>query len=570
MMGMHLVMCLVPPADEYVPMAFCRLGMKNATDDGIGEVTQATTVNTSLSLGRGNGTSVLARLTTLKVDLDKLSSTTTDSSIAKESSATEKKEGSNKEDLKSTEHTSSTSSTTTSVTTTTSTSTKSTSTKTTTTTEKGGGNLDTRKPIEKIGKGSDEQELTQEDKDLLKLLNISPDDLNNLSEADLEKLIQDRILSGDSKAAHRRRRSIIESVKNKWEQLSDRFDLAEYQTFVFILLLVIVGELFAAPYEKLADDCWFEYLDILDGLERYGGHRIWRTVGYVVVPTMVAAIVDHTPCVLPLGVNHFLLHFLAFAIFTAIAFLLALCYPVSQYKQTAKKSRLGKGVRVLCGGRHAFSMAFTMVVVGASTAVITNFLFWQVQDLSGPELAMGVSVAAAAGAEFVVRLVGFSLVKRLTPVGAVVLALLLLTGLLVFYSFLWSPWLIVAGEVFHGISITLLWMALRSYPDFRINPFVMDRSASSLVNSLHIGVGFATGSMVSGIIYDKLGYMLLFQGAAGLTGLWAILFLLLQKVGKKKEKVRYAKLLQDENIDDSDESTVYEDDWLEVAMKRDR
>lgn len=414
--------------------------------------------------------------------------------------------------------------------------------------------------------GSSSKDLTPEDKALLRQLGLSIEDLEELSKSDIDELING--LETDSKS--RKKRNIVESMRSKWHELSSRFEIAEYQTFVIVLMVIILGELFSAPYEKLSDDCWFEYLDLLDCLEKFGGQHVWRTIGVVLVPTIVTAIIDHTTCILPFGIHHFYIHFFVFAVIMFLVFLTGFCYPVSQNKQTPKRSRMAKGFKVLCSDAHAFSMTFTMVVLGAASAVMANFLMWKLQDLANGEIVMGVAVAVAASSEFVLQLVGRSLVKKLTCTGAVCLGLLLLVGRLVFYSFLWSSWLVLAGEVLHGMTITLIWIAVRTYPDFRINPFVMDRSASSVVTGLYIGVGFAGGSMVSGLVYDRLGYSILFQGTAGIVFLWSVIFLILQKAVKKKEKVRYAKLLQDENADDSDESIVYEDDWLEVAMKRDR
>ena len=352
-----------------------------------------------------------------------------------------------------------------------------------------------------------------------------------------------------------------------WENISGqvRNKVQEHKTLAFILILVVVGELFAAPVDKLADDCWFEYLDVLDVVERYGRHRVWQLMGYILLPTFVGTLVDKTNCILMHNIPHFMIHFFMFAAFAALSFMAAFGYPVSQNKRTPKQSRFGKGVRILCCDIHSTTLTITILFLGMMYACIQNFLLWKVQDIGGNEIVIGTSITVSAVSALFMYIISNGLIKRITHVGAIVLAMITLAGRLVFYSFLWTPWLVLAGEALHGFSYTLMWRAVEMYPDFRINPFIMDRSAFTLVNVIYHGLGIGIGSAVSGYLYDEFGFSLLFQGASVATAGWCAIFLLLQKCVKRKMKVRYAKLLQDDR--GADDTSSEEEDWLEVAMK---
>lgn len=361
--------------------------------------------------------------------------------------------------------------------------------------------------------------------------------------------------------------SNVEKPKSAWDNISEQLgkQVREYRTFSFILGLILVGELLSASVDKLADDSWFEFLDILDVVERYGGHKVWQMMGYALLPAFVGTIVEKTNCILMKNVPHFMIHFFMFAAFAALAFMAAFGYPMSQNKRTPKQSRFGKGVRILCCDIHSLTLTTTILLLGMMYACIQNFLFWKIQDVGGNEIVIGVSIAVASVSSLFMYAISNALVKRITHVGAIVLAMITLAGRLVFYSFLWTPWVVLAGEVLHGFSHTLLWRAVEMYPDFRINPFVMDRSAFTLMNVVYHGLGIGIGSFMSGYLYDQFGFSLLFQGASVVVAAWCAVFLLLQKCVKKKMKVRYAKLLQDDRgVDDSSSD---EEDWLEVAMK---
>ena len=438
--------------------------------------------------------------------------------------------------------------------------------------------------------------------DKLLKLNIKPEDIDNLTDEQMETLLssllnKDKSNAGSSSKKYnynynydyrnydtdkhwksRQRRNIKDNEtendketedeqKSPWENISGqvRNEVQEHKTLAFILILIVIGELFAAPVDKLADDCWFEYLDVLDVVERYGGHRVWQLAGYILLPAFVGTLVEKTNCILMHNVPHFMIHFFTFAAFAALSFMAAFGYPVSQNKRTPKQSRFGKGVRILCCDIHSMTLTMTILFLGMMYACIQNFLLWKVQDIGGNEIIMGTSITVSAVSALFMYIISNGLIKRITHVGAIVLAMITLAGRLVFYSFLWTPWLVLAGEALHGFSYTLMWRAVEMYPDFRINPFIMDRSAFTLVNVIYHGLGIGVGSALSGYLYDEFGFSLLFQGASVATAAWCAIFLLLQKCVKRKMKVRYAKLLQDDR--GADDTSSDEEDWLEVAMK---
>ena len=341
-----------------------------------------------------------------------------------------------------------------------------------------------------------------------------------------------------------------------------------HATFVFVMALVVIGELFSSPVDKLSDDIWFEYLDVVDALDRYGSHRAWASLGMVVAAPVVTIIVDHLPCVLSEGLSSFNIHFFVFVGFMVFSFVVLCAYPVSTNRRSAKRSKVGKGMKVLCTDSHAMAYTFTVVMVAVCYAPVYYFLMWQMQDLEGSEVVMGVSVAAASFSELLIYPFKGWLITHITHAGAVSISLVVLSFRFVFYSFMWSPWMAVIGEATQGITLSLLWTTIQTYGDFRCNPYVMDRSAYHVINALY-AFGLVLGAAVSGILYDTFGMVILLRGCAVAIGVWLVIFLSITMCTKKKEKVRYAALLQDEEDFTSDEdNTIYEDDWLEVALSK--
>ena len=346
----------------------------------------------------------------------------------------------------------------------------------------------------------------------------------------------------------------------------------QYHTFIYVLLLLVVSALFASPLEKLADDCWFEYLDVLDKLEKYGHHRAWGLVGSALTPAVVAFMVVRSECMLGDVVYHMVIHFYAFIMLLVIVFCLSCYYPISQYKKTPKKSHMFKGLRLLCGDSHAIALTMCMFVYGLVYSCLFNFLFWRMSDLDSSELPMGAAVAVAALSEVVLSAVYTSCghcTKSLSQCGSVILAFVSLAARLLFYSFMFNPWLVIAGESFHGCSGMLLQLTMENYPDFRLSILAMDRSALTVLNAISQGLGYGVGCFLSGVLYDVFGFQLLYQGAAALCVLWCGVFLLIHMCCRKKERILYTKLLSSEDTDSGDAAdSMYDEDWLDVALER--
>jgi MFS family permease len=207
----------------------------------------------------------------------------------------------------------------------------------------------------------------------------------------------------------------------------------------------------------------------------------------------------------------------------------------------------------------------TAVVVGFVYASINCFLFWRVQDIGGSEIQMGTAFCIGALSEFIFLLFGHRFIQKIGNGYTICIGVLCLSIRLLYFSFLWTPWALVGIEVLSGFSGAGIWMALLSYHDFNVNPRTA-RSVATALQALYYGLGYTAGAMISGYAYDTFGLPIVYQGACIIAFVWGLLFAILNKCLPKRTRVRYTKLLQDEdNL--SDTSDGFEDDWLEMALK---
>ncbi|XP_005099859.1 major facilitator superfamily domain-containing protein 6-like protein A [Aplysia californica] len=418
---------------------------------------------------------------------------------------------------------------------------------------------------------------------LLKRMNLTPEDLVNMHDLGLtpeqlkglSEILQKE--EGGSSLPQMRKRSVsarrevhhlvkrawtVEDVKEKLRSIQSTLQKDRVLLFLVLLAILVGGEIFASPVEKVADDSWFDFLNRIDDLERYGQQRFWGSIAFVLIPIVVTVAVDHTPCFLPYHIHHYLIHFYIFAVLLAAALIVSCWYPVPPPANGKYNSKICKGLRIICCDGRGFLFTLTLLITGMVYAASHNFLFWRIQNLGGSETTMGLCVAIGSFAEIPMLLFSGKFVKKLGNCWAVSLSLMILTLRVLYYAYVPNAWAILPVELAHGITHTALWFAILSYDDFNIGAAI-DRSLRSILSSFYFGFGFSVGSIVAGYVFDTYGDSALFLGCSVVTGGWCILFSVVQKCLPKKEKVRYIKLLRS----DSDNSEDEDDDWLEMALK---
>ncbi|KAK7113609.1 hypothetical protein V1264_012865 [Littorina saxatilis] len=390
----------------------------------------------------------------------------------------------------------------------------------------------------------------------------------NLSEADIQQILDARSTARPPTIdrSHRVRRNLnmtfFNNLKDKVGVLAATLEEKKLLLFLVVLLIIIFGEFFSSPVEKIADDAWFDFLERIDDMEKYGRQRYWGSLTFALVPIVVAAVVDYTPCKMLFNMHHFLMHFYVFGVFMIFTLFLAFYFPMPPPVKQKYSSKVGKGLRAICCDGRGFLFVITLLVAGMVYASFNNFLFWRLQDLGGSEVVMGLCVAIGAFAETPMLIFSNKLVMKLGNGGVVSLALFALAMRVLFYGFLWTPWAVLPAELTNAFTHTAMWYAVLSYDEFNVGSAI-DRSIRSILSSIYFGLGFSLGSFLSGLVYHVYGASVLFWGASVVSGAWCLLYSLIQLCLPKKERVKYIKLLRNEE----DESSDGEDDWLEMALK---
>jgi PPP family 3-phenylpropionic acid transporter len=90
-------------------------------------------------------------------------------------------------------------------------------------------------------------------------------------------------------------------------------------------------------------------------------------------------------------------------------------------------------------------------------------------------------------------------------------AAIFLTGIRVFsYSLMIEPWPALLIQLLHGPTYSAIWVAGVSYAD-KIAPAGLGATAQGIFSGVLLGLGYGTGAVLGGRIYENMGAVAMFQ-----------------------------------------------------------
>ena len=236
------------------------------------------------------------------------------------------------------------------------------------------------------------------------------------------------------------------------------------QTFMILLVLLIVTEFIAAPIKNLADSALLENLG--DESTNYGKFRLWGNIGQIVLYCTVSPLAKSNVvkiCNVPIQDDYGLAMFvIAVAMLGAFVMALNIDFKQDEIGATLRTPLRGAAPnaiqnsslrRVLLNFRN-ISFIVIVLYLGIMDGVFTTFMFWYLTDIDQSQATWVIGVAGslrniAGGFSF-----GYSgkLIKKLGVLYAVNLSLLMYVVGFLSYGVLTNPWLAIIPEVLQNVA----------------------------------------------------------------------------------------------------------------------
>lgn len=304
--------------------------------------------------------------------------------------------------------------------------------------------------------------------------------------------------------------------------------------FIEIFFIVLLGEILQAPTDDVNihyDGTFLEPLSVF--FQNSPRNGIYSAVGVSSFALITGILLKFSPQYLICNYKYadYRMAFSIFAVLMSAAVLVSMYLSLSKRKKT-KPFNFFQSLKELYTLNNVgfFGLVFLM---GIFRGVLSNFLYWNIKEIGGSELTVGVTVVCQNISDSLLAIASPILMQHLGFIGMVFCGLA--SYALRFLIFSWlntssSSWAIPSVELLQGFSHSAAWSAFILY--------IVNHTPRStypvgifLVQAVYLGLGTTMGAMLAGVMIERLETNVTFRVFALMSLFSCLLFTLTQPTG---------------------------------------
>ncbi len=278
-------------------------------------------------------------------------------------------------------------------------------------------------------------------------------------------------------------------------------------TFLTFLPIVFMWSFINAPFNSILDQTT---LNALENPADYGKIRVGGSIGWGIMVLVTGFLVDK------LGRGYgiiFYIHILFLILFLVNT--LGMPHGRRVAADPENQPSLKKVVDML--RQPGMLPVLLMIAIwGVGEASITNFLFLHIKSLGGSSTLMGVALSISLVGEIVAFSLANKLQVKIGPVRMMLLSFVVLFTWLLGLSLIRNPNAIPFFQVFGGAGYALIQSGSVAYVNARA-PKEVGTTAQAIRGGVLSGLGIGIGTLISGLIYETSGSVVLFRNMSILT-----------------------------------------------------
>ena len=350
-------------------------------------------------------------------------------------------------------------------------------------------------------------------------------------------------------------------VQSEWYLL---YGIRIDYTFKVLLTLVFFCECFSSSTRGISRS-------IFSDITHQNGSRLginaWTSLGTMLGGGVLIVAVGYHRCDFGLK-NSFYLHFYIFACFGAVSFFLGALLEEHE-KKSLLSLRLGKTFAYLCCDVHMICFLAVLLVLGMAESLMYNFMMWYLQDIQASIIVMATIVVTSAFSEIPMLCISKHLIRCFGHHWVIFVSLFCYGGRFLYFSYFKNPWLILPIELLHGLSYTTVHSACGSYAA-TVSLHGTEKTMKVVFSTVYYGFGMGIGGIAVALLYQLYGPIVVFRCAAGVCGVYALVFAMLQCILVLPDGDRSGgKLMeyQQINLDGERGDFPFQADWLMEALQ---
>ncbi len=279
------------------------------------------------------------------------------------------------------------------------------------------------------------------------------------------------------------------------------------RTFTAFVPIVLAYSLLHAPIGPILDET---ALASLEKPELYGRLRVGGSIGWGIMVLITGYLIDHLGLGLPII-------FYIYIFFNFIFLMNIGIMPVIQ-KHSIAPAKHVSAKKILEMIKQPGFMLFMVVIIiwGIGESSISNFLFLHIKSLGGSSTLMGFALSVSLIGEIITFTFAHKIQARLGPHKMVLAAFVVLFTWLTGLSLIRDPNAIPFFQIFGGSGFALLQSGSVAYVDQRASREI-GTTAQAVRSALYFGLGAGVGAIISGLLYESSGSVVLFRTMSYIT-----------------------------------------------------
>ncbi|XP_066282413.1 major facilitator superfamily domain-containing protein 6-like [Branchiostoma lanceolatum] len=276
-------------------------------------------------------------------------------------------------------------------------------------------------------------------------------------------------------------------------------------TFWLLFLLLVPGLSLHASVVTQSDAYTMHVLGD-EKTEGYGRQRLWGSVGWGIFATVSGFSTDLLGD--GNGQSNYAFAFYSFLAFGAVTLLLV-GFTFKRWDQSEPQNMVNHVRQLICK-KNVIVFLSVLFVLGSSFGVLETFAFWYLKDLGGSQLLLGLCLTVNCIAEVPFFFFSGKLIEKISHKGVFSLSLFCFALRFLFLSLLVNPWWAIPVEVLHGTTYGAMFAASTTYAS-QIAPPGMEATMQGVMGAVFMGVGWASGSLIGGALFEQYGGVVLFR-----------------------------------------------------------
>jgi len=273
------------------------------------------------------------------------------------------------------------------------------------------------------------------------------------------------------------------------------------RSFLAFLPIVFMYSVINAPFTSIMDQTT---LTALENPADYGKIRVGGSIGWGIMVLVTGFLVDK------LNRGYGIIFYICI-IFLVIFLINTIGMP--QGHKIAVKPEERPNIKMIGEMLRQPGMLPVLLLIaiwGIGESAIGNFLFLHIKSLGGSSTLMGIALSISLVGEIVAFSIANKILSKIGPGKMMLLSFLVLFAWLFGLSLIRNPIAIPFFQVFGGAGYALIQSGSVAFVNERA-PRELGTTAQAIRGGVLSGLGVGTGALISGVIYEASGSVVLFR-----------------------------------------------------------